>query len=263
MERKKVAISQSLMKDLQAYFHGEECGLVIKGNYIDDVEMYSSDAMKLGQYFEYIATGQLPRNKQIPEPEVAYKGKPNEKLSSAYEKAHASAMFAKTLFTTMGIEILATGEKLAYEDAIGTLDIRANWNGRKAIIDLKYTGLLDNKWDDRGWSFDTLENKDKLLIQAVHYKYICENHFGEDYDFYFFLFSSTDPMDVRIAKIEVDHVRTLTHIEDIKKAKQIWSNMVENNTFKAKGSLLKCSKCALKDNCKEIVLLPTVKTIHY
>jgi hypothetical protein len=259
MEKRKVAISQSLMKDLQAYFKGEECGLVLKGNYIDDVEMYSSDAMKLGQYFEYMATGQLPRNKQIPEPDVTAKGK----LTAPYERAYASAIFAKTLFDKMGIEITATGEKISYGDAQGTLDIRGKVNERNAIIDLKYTGLLDNKWDERGWSFDTLDQKDKLLIQAVHYKHICEGHFGEEYDFYFFLFSSSNPMDVRVAKIEVDHVRTLKHIEDIKKAKEIWERMVETNNFKAKGNLLKCSECALNKNCPEIVLLPIIKTIHY
>lgn len=259
MEKQQVAISQSLMKDLQAYFKGEECGLVLKGNYIDDVEMYSSAAMDLGQYFEYMATGQLPRSKNIPYADVTAKGK----LSAPYERAYASAIFAKTLFNKMGIEIIETGEKIAYGDAIGTLDIRGKWNGKNVIIDLKYTGLLDDKWNERGWSFDTLDQKDKLLIQAVHYKYICEGHFGEEFEFYFFLFSTTNPMDVRIAKIEVDHVRTLTHIEDIKKAKEIWTKMIETNNFKAKGSLLKCSQCALNKNCPEVVLLPTIKTIHY
>jgi hypothetical protein len=263
MDNKRMAISQSLMKDLQEYLNGQECGLLLKAKYVDNVETQSSDAMLLGQYFEYIATGQVPRNGQIPEPKLVYQGKPNEKLSEPYQRAYASAMYAKSLFQALNIEILSTGEKIQYDKASGTTDIRATWNGKKCIIDLKYSGLLDNKWDERGWHFDTLEQKDKLMIQAVHYTYIESNRLGEDIDFYFFLFSSTNPSDVRIAKVEVEPLKLELHKENVERAFHIWNNLIENDSFKAHGSLLKCSSCPINETCPSRVILPQITTIYY
>lgn len=263
MDNKRMAISQSLMKDLQSYMVGQECGLLLKAKYLENVETQSSEAMLLGQYFEYMATGQVPRNGEIPEPNVVYKGKPNEKLSEPYQRAYMSAMYCKTLFNALGIKIISTGEKISYDKASGTTDVRAEWNGRKCIIDLKYTGLLDNKWDERGWNFETLEQKDTLMIQAVHYKYIEINRLGEDVDFYFFLFSSTNPNDVRIAKIEIEPLKMEVHKENVNRAYSMWNKMIENDTFKAHGTLAKCSSCPINETCPSRVILPEITTIYY
>lgn len=263
MDKQGMAISQSLMKDLQSYLGGQECGLLLKAKYLDNVETMHSEAMHLGQYFEYMATGQVPRNGEIPEPKVSYKGTAKEKLGEPYQRAYLSALYCKALFNTLGIEVLSTGEKIAFDKASGTTDVRANWNGRKCIIDLKYTGLLDNKWDERGWHFDTLEQKDVLMIQAVHYKYIEVNRLGEDVDFYFFLFSSTNPNDVRIAKIEVEPLKMEMHKENISRAHHLWNNLIKNDSFKPHGSLLKCASCPINETCSSRVDLPEIKTIYY
>lgn len=256
-------ISQSLMKDLQQYFLKKECGYILKAKYVENKELYKSEAMLLGQYFEYVATGQLPKFGQIPQPKKVYVGTPKEKLAEAYERAFQSAQFCKVILNKLGIEIISTGEKLIYGDANGTTDILARWDGRLCIIDLKYSGLLDNRWDERGWDFETLHEKDQLMIQAVHYRYIAEKIYNEPVDFYFFLFSSQNPSDVRIAKVEIDQMKTLQHIEDIKLAKDIWTKLVDTNGFKARPSLAKCSECPLNENCSERALLPTITTIYY
>ena len=263
MDNTRMAISQSLMKDLQAYMVGEECGLLLKAKYLDGVETKTSEAMHLGQYFEYIATGQLPRNGQIPEPKFVYQGKPNQKLSEAYQRAYSSAMYCKSIFNALEIQIISTGEKISYDKASGTTDVRAKWNDKSVIIDLKYTGLLDNKWDERGWHFDTLDQKDKLMIQAVHYTYIETNRTGEDVDFYFFLFSSSDPNDVRIAKVEIDHLKIELHKENIARAYSLWNKLITNDSFKAHGNLAKCSSCPINQTCPSRVILPQITTIYY
>jgi len=256
-------VSQSLMKSLQKYFLKQECGLILKAMYVENKDLYKSEAMLLGQYFEYVATGQLPKFGNVPQAKKVYEGTPKEKLSESYQRAYQSAQYCKVLIDKMGIEILSTGETIEHNDAKGTLDIKARWDGRLSIIDLKYSGLLDNKWDERGWEFNTLNEKDQLMIQSVHYKYIAEALYEEPVDFYFFLFSSTNPSDVRVAKIEVDPMKTLKHIEDIKLAKQMWQKMVETNNFKPRPSLLKCSTCPLNENCESRALLPTITTIYY
>jgi hypothetical protein len=263
MDNKRMAISQSLMKDLQEYSLGNECGLLLKAKYLENVETKTSEAMHLGQYFEYMATGQVPRNGQIPQPKMVYQGKPNEKLSEAYQRAYLSAMYCKSIFNALGIQIISTGEKIEHDKASGTTDVLASWNNRHCIIDLKYSGLLDNKWDERGWHIDTLEQKDKLMIQAVHYTYIEQNRTNQDVDFYFFLFSSSDPNDVRIVKVEVEPLKIEMHKENINRAYMIWNKLIETDSFKAHGSLAKCSSCPINENCPSRVVLPQITTIYY
>jgi hypothetical protein len=256
-------ISQSLMKDLQKYFLKKECGLVLKAKYIENKNFGSSEAMLLGQYFEYMATGQLPKFGNVPKPKVVYEGKPNEKLSEPYQRAFASSNFCKVILEKLGLEIISTGERLEHNDANGTLDLLVRWDGRLCIIDLKYSGLLDNRWDERGWDFDTLHEKESLMIQAVHYKWLAESIYQEPVDFYFFLFSTQNPSDVRIAKVEIDSMKTLKHIEDVKLAKDIWTKMKATDNFKARPTLARCSECALNETCPERALLPTITTIYY
>ena len=63
------------MKDYVKYLNKQQCGLLFKAKYIDkNVDTPPSAAMKLGIYFEYLCTGQLPRNGIKPLPETTLKG---------------------------------------------------------------------------------------------------------------------------------------------------------------------------------------------
>jgi hypothetical protein len=154
-------ISQSLMKSLQKYFLKEECGLILKAMYVENKDLFKSDAMLLGQYFEYIATGQLPKFGNVPKAKKVSEGTPKEKLAEPYQRAYQSALYCKVLIQKMDIDVLSTGETLEFNDAKGTLDIKARWNGRLCIIDLKYSGLLDNKWDE-----DTIT---EIKFEDIHF----------------------------------------------------------------------------------------------
>ena len=61
-------MSQSLYKELADYKMKLSCGLQIKAKYFDGIEFPSTDPQHLGNWFEYQATGQLPRNGEIPLP---------------------------------------------------------------------------------------------------------------------------------------------------------------------------------------------------
>ena len=86
---------------------------------------------------------------------------------------------------------------------------------------------------------------------------------GQEVDFYFFLFSSSTPSDVRVVKVIVDELTTMRHLEDVKKAKKILEKLLENNNFKARPSLQICSTCFLRETCDSRALLPTITTIYY
>jgi len=258
-------ISQSLMKSFATYKQGNECGLVVKAKYIEGKQSPSTDAMRLGQYFEYVATGGLPAygDGTPPEPDMVYKGKPNEKLSAPYQRAYDSAQYFKAMTSALGIEILEVGKRIENDLMTGTTDLWVKWNDRICIIDLKYSGLVDNKWDDMGWHEDFLEQKDKLLAQAVHYKKIAEEEIGEDVPFYFFVFSSSDPNDVRIFEIIVDPSKTEQHMIAVKNTKALLKREIENDSWVAIPSLSRCSKCYLADECEFRALLPDIKQIYY
>jgi hypothetical protein len=71
-------LSQSLVKELYKYKLKEECGLRVEAKYITkSVEFPTSEVQELGNYFEYKATGQLPRDGHTPEPILLKTGKPS------------------------------------------------------------------------------------------------------------------------------------------------------------------------------------------
>ena len=101
-------ISQSLIKGYVDYLNEKECGVFFKANYIDkdpEAQKEPSDAMRSGIYFEYLCTGALPKSGEIPEPDVVYKGKPNEKMSAPFERASESAKIFKSMIEHYDIEI--------------------------------------------------------------------------------------------------------------------------------------------------------------
>lgn len=265
METHGLKISQSLMKDYANYAQGNECGLVLKAKYVDNMGFPSTDAMRLGQYFEYIATGGLPAygDGTPPEPELVYKGKPNEKLSTAYERAYGSAQLFKALIKQFDINILEVGWRMDKDGMTGTADLLVEWNGKKAIIDLKYSGLVDDKWSEMGWHQDFLSQKDKLMIQGVHYSILAEKILEEPIDFYFWVFASNDPRDVRIFHEIADDTKIELHLRGVEKVREGMTKLIATDSWKATPSLQKCMDCPLVDTCPKASLLPTIVPIYY
>lgn len=61
-----INISQSFLKEFNKYKLGETCGLQVKAKYIDNnYPIKSSEVMELGNFFEFMATGSLPRDGHI------------------------------------------------------------------------------------------------------------------------------------------------------------------------------------------------------
>jgi len=266
----KVKISQSLMKNYVDYLNGKECGLILKAKYIDkDPEAQSepSEAMELGIYFEYLCTGALPKSGEVPEPQIVYKGTPKEKLSEPYSRVVESAKNFKKIIEHYGIKIINKGLSIDAEvndtPISGVVDIEAEWDGNRVFIDTKYSGLIDDKWNEMGWDLESLHMKDSLMIQGVHYKILAEKKYGiDDIPFYYFVFSSKDPNNIKIIKQEVDESKRQSHIVAIGNI----SNKIENDLkygFKAYPSLSRCSKCPIAHKCSSKVDFPLVDEIFY
>jgi hypothetical protein len=261
-------ISQSFLKDFSDYKSDFEtvCGLQIKAKFFDGVEFPSSEAMDLGNYFEYKATGCLPRNGRVPEPRISYKGKKNECVSAPFQRANESAEFYKKIIKEYGIEVLDVGTKLSNDKMNGIADIYAKWNGRYCFIDLKYSGLIDNRWDERGWETNSLSEKHKLMIQGVQYTILakdCLKHEYKDFDFYYFIFSQQDPNYVKIIHQVIDVDTLDIHKKNVDFVYNQINSYPLDRIFKPKPTLKSCSKCPLFDDCDYSTSIPLIEKVYY
>lgn len=260
-----INISQSFLKEFAKYKSGETCGLQVKAKYVDGVQFPSTDAMELGNYFEYQATGCLPRSGNKPEAKIVYKGTARESLATDYQRANESALFFKKIVKEYNIEILELGKVVTQDGMTGIMDIVAKWNNRICIIDTKYTGLIDDRWSDFGWNLDALPQKDGLMMQGVHYRILLAKELEvepENIDFYYFVFSSKNPMDVKIIKQLSDETTFYNHLSMVESVKNQLQNSVDK-FFKPIPTIMRCYECPLKDTCKFKVELPTIDQVAY
>jgi hypothetical protein len=150
-------------------------------------------------------------------------------------------------------DIIAVSEKDIYDEN-NILRIKS---GQKFIIDIKTTGLLDDKWNDYGWNLDTLNQKHKIILQPIHYKYITELKYGERFPFIFLLFSNTNEKDYRAIFFDITDEDIKYHKEFIIKSVK-WLEYYLKNGFEPKPSLLRCSNCPLKAGCKHFMAVPKI-----
>ena len=215
--------------------------------------------MKEGIYFEYLCTGGLPRNGIAPEPERLKSGV----LTAPYQRATEAAQLFKKIIQHYKIKILKVGYVLSDDEKNGILDILAEWDGQKVIIDLKYSGLIDDKWNEMGWETESLPMKDSLMIQGVHYKILAKDILGiEDIPFYYFIFNSKDPSDMKIIKQTVDGDKFFFHRTAIQQVKDQIEKEIYNG-FKAYPDYRKCKDCPLNVSCVVKAEAPLVTEVFY
>jgi len=166
------------------YLAGELCGHLITHCWVNGHLLPSSKAMKVGSFFEFCLSGALPKDGQIPVPDMMADGK---KMKEPYRKASNDAKYVKKLLSDMGLKIIQISHKLTRGRFEGTVDlvcvaerdivsadgfvIKA---GQWVIVDLKYSGLIDDNWNDMGWVFKD-KQKEYHKIQAIQYHYISKN----------------------------------------------------------------------------------------
>jgi len=260
-KKKALKMSQSLMKMLFKYKIKEECGLVLKARYVDNIQSPSSPAMELGNYFEYICTGDLARDGHTPEVVLLKSGKP----STPYARMDIQKENFDAIMKTYNLDVKHTGYVFNHSKYGGIADIIA-WdkeNKRHIIIDVKTSGLLNDKWSEWGWANDSIEYKDELLIQAVHYKMLFEEEFKEEnVPFYFFVFSTTNEWEVKIFDIEVSEDTMHTHKMNLENAVAYFES--ENKKgWKPHPTYAKCRNCALKPSCKSFIDVPLAQKVYY
>jgi hypothetical protein len=103
------------------------------------------------------------------------------------------------------------------------------------------------------------------MLQPVQYKILMSLELGipvKDIDFYFFVFSSSNPNDAKIIKVVNDEATIEQHHLAISYVKKELAKPVDV-IFKAKPELLRCLDCALKENCDYRIEVPPIVQIYY
>jgi hypothetical protein len=104
-----------------------------------------------------------------------------------------------------------------------------------------------------------------LTIQAVQYKVLAREEWGDDdVDFYFFVFSTTDENAMKIFKVDVDVDRLDVHKQQLDSAYSYVNQKFINQSEEelALPNLKRCQECLLNKNCKHQIDVPLVKTIQ-
>lgn len=268
-----ILINQSMVKDLIKYKKGELCGLIFMNKWILHQYGKGSKANNLGHYFEFLCTGALAKGEtKHPEPERTKNGE----LSSAFLVAKKQSEYFEVLRAKYGFSIASAGEKVIADGQwVGTLDIKAKWNSvfdkfnhlrsvnnpdNLVIIDLKYSGLLEDKWSEFGWNYETLPKKEGTMIQAKHYKFLFWKKYGFNPPFLFFVFDTKEVGKVKVINVEIEQWELEQHEVFLEKAKKYFEHQLKIG-FEPKPKYDSCIKCKYASWCNFKATTPPVITI--
>jgi hypothetical protein len=269
----KTYINQSLVKDLIKYQKNELCGLVFTNKWILNQFGGGTKSNNLGHYFEYLCTGAMAKGEsEAPKADYTKKGE----LDAQFKVAKEQSVFFQELIKKFGIELLSAGDKVLADDKwIGTLDILAKWESigeyvdfefgddnpeKKVIIDLKYSGLLDDKWSEFGWHTDSLPKKQGTMLQAKHYKFLFWKKYGFNPPFLFFVFDVKEVGKVKIIYVDIEEWELEQHEIFLEKAKKYFEHQLKIG-FQPKPIYEVCIKCKYANWCTFKVTTPSVITV--
>jgi hypothetical protein len=256
----KVNVSQSLIKNVWEYLYAGGCGLAVKE--IDILKKYEtkqSDPMKLGQYFEYLCTGQTRRDGSIPEEPKTTKGMP----TADGKRAKIQAENFNKMLQEKGIEVLETGVTMQHDDLKIVLDaVVKTPHYEKAILDIKYTGLLGDKWNDMGWTEGTYQYRHALKIQPIFYKYVWEKITGDrDVPFMYAIHSSKNEVDYDLWEVNfVDYGAIMEELEE--EIRMVRGCIEHIDKLSPRPEMKRCAACPVFDDCMFKAVVPTTKNVN-
>jgi hypothetical protein len=270
----ELLINQSLVKDLVKYQKNELCGLIFNNKWILHQYGKGSTANNLGHFFEYLCTGALAKGEtNAPKADFTKKGE----MTADFQVAQKQAVYFKEVIQKYGIKLISAGDKVVADGKwVGTLDIEAEWNGiyeksdfltpdplnpnNRVIIDLKYSGLLEDKWSPFGWHTDTLSKKEGTMLQAKHYKFLFWKKYGFNPPFFFFVFDSKNVGVCKIIYVDIDDYELEQHEIFLNKAKAYLERQLDIG-FKPIPTYDSCQNCAYNQWCHFKVETPPIITI--
>lgn len=267
-----MTLTQSFLKSMLKYLYGDLCGHIMQHCFVLGKLLPPTKAMKVGIYFEFCLTGALPKDGQVPQPQWMKDGKD---FMEPYRKARSDAKYIKGILDSMGLKFVHFGHKLINGPYSGTVDIICEATrdlvlggfeikkGEQIVIDVKYSGLLEDYRSEMGWQF-TDKQKEYHKIQAIHYHIITGLRF-----FYLVVDSShkekdddgiSIPPPFKFFHTPISEIMIKEHEEKLNSAFDKF-RFHRDIGFTPRPIFSECNKCALREGCKDRALLPSVEVI--
>lgn len=256
-------VSQSLIKEFRRYKKKETCGLVLAAKYLTNTYPEDGDdssEKKLGRYFEFILTGSEGRH-GTPTAEYTATGLKKEgrlrteaDMTAPYQLAHKNARRIKEYFKKMKIRILEFNVTYERGGLKGTIDIIAMYRGVRVVIDVKYSGLIDDKWNEMGWQMVDHQTV-YHAPQAHQYSYLTAG-----LPFFFLVVSSKNEDDVLFLEFEFTDFGREQHLAEVDYVRR-GMEYGRDFRFTPYPELVRCKKCAIREGCAFRQEVPTVKKV--
>jgi len=261
-------ISQTILKEYTQYLNGDSCGEVFRRRHITkDYPDVPTDAMQMGNFFEYLATDYYDQGRGVPEPKILKSGK----MAEGYIRAENQAEKFKEYMKELDMEIVTAGEKITMEledvTLSGLLDIRAKSigpgsaaidvsEGEEIIIDLKYSGLLGNKWEEGGYHPDSFQYRTSHHIQPAQYMVMTGLRF------FFFVFGVSPAMNAEIFEVAMSDEALEFHkgrVLNISKKLEVEQKL---GGFRHRPNFQRCRACLLFETCEKAAKIPDYHKIE-
>jgi hypothetical protein len=252
--------------------NGQECGMKFwRMKILKEVALVPTEPMMLGKYFEYLITGYVPPGEEKPSPLMTKSGKPT--AASVYVESQAQRIRGliadkKLSFDENGIvlehEISPEAAKKydidipGHVTAKGVIDSIGTVNGERAIIDIKLSNMIRNKWEKTGW--EEVNSKMYQMFQAIQYVYLMKKKTEENLPFYFLVANYTPTPDMRLFRFRFDNETLLTHEKQVL---DLWRSIDKYNrlgwAIYIRPSPINCSKCELQKTCGAATNMPPIE----
>lgn len=275
-----IKVGQSMLKDYRAYHAGEECGLRFNSKHI--AKTYpndTGDAAALGHYLEFLLFKTVPthmkKEGRIPQPEfmvsalkdVTSKKRTMESLTvddmlAPYREVHRKAKIVQQYLDEMKVTIVRTDTDYQNEWGRGLVDVEMKGEffgdpNEEVIVDLKYSGLTDNIWDDWGFGFEKQNQLDYHGTQGRQYHLLTGKRF------FFLLVSSSAKNDTaEFVECKFSDESLIKHRDEALYVREK-VEFEKSIGFVARPNLIRCNGCMLKATCSSRAKVPSIRVVNF
>lgn len=260
MKPKDFYLSNSMLRDWE-----QMCPREWKSRWIDKnpAYQYESDAMHRGNVFECLTIG-MSVGQKVTQPSETLK------KSVFMYRIRKQSEAARKYLNMWGGKIAARQEYLygtvtdsnGVEIKIcGNLDIRYAWADKPnsgAVIDLKFTGDIENEFGKFAWGAP-----DKMdMSQLCHYKLLHQLNFPEitELETHYWVFDHQPELQKKLLKVNISDGTLWQHIERVSVVYQEIQECLLFDVWDAKNTFDNCSKCKIK--CPNERVMPEFITIE-
>ncbi len=232
-----------------------------------ELQRYSSEAMLYGNYFEYHATGQLPRDGVVPIIPLLKKQRLGSYEPAVKQRLDQQILNFPKVMAQHGIKIAKTGYAMEYmfnNELVlhGILDVLVEYKGKPYILDIKMTGNIHNDYGDFAWGkviemhpdnsgvyiarFEP-DNKDAMdFIQAQTYMYMMEKLTKNKWGFLYAVFDHKPNPEHKIIEVLEDSAARKDMLERMHGTKAKLTKFKDMN-YMAIPSINECHGCKKAD----------------